>query len=93
MNFNQKGMDALLNMASKKMGTSADDLKNTIQSGNIEKLTQKIINSHQTNSSQNNNSQHNTYQHKNNHQPAKNGFSNTKNTHKTANDSCEKCAC
>ena len=27
MKFNQKGMDALLNMASKKMGTSADDLK------------------------------------------------------------------
>ncbi len=40
MNMNQKGMDALLSMASKKMGTSSDDLKKTIQSGNIEKLTQ-----------------------------------------------------
>ena len=37
--MNQKSMDALLNMVSKKMGTTPDKLKNDIQSGNLNQLT------------------------------------------------------
>lgn len=40
MNMNQKTMDALLDMVSKKMGTSPEKLKQGIQSGNMNQLTQ-----------------------------------------------------
>lgn len=39
MNMNQKGLNALLNMASKKMGTSPENLRNDLQQGNLDSLT------------------------------------------------------
>lgn len=39
MEMNQKNIDALINMVSKKMGTSSDELKKDLQKGNINKLT------------------------------------------------------
>jgi response regulator of citrate/malate metabolism len=39
MEMNQKSIDALINMVSKKMGTSSDELKKDLQKGNINKLT------------------------------------------------------
>lgn len=39
MNMNQKGINALLNMASKKMGTSPENLRNNLEKGNIDALT------------------------------------------------------
>jgi len=38
MNLNQKGMDALLGMASKKFGTKPQDLKNDLQKGDLSKV-------------------------------------------------------
>ncbi len=40
MNMNQKGMDILLNMVSKKVGSSPEELKSNIQQGNFNQLTQ-----------------------------------------------------
>ena len=42
MNMNQKGMDALINMVSKKMGASPDDLKKNLQSGDINNITKSM---------------------------------------------------
>lgn len=39
MEMNQKSIDALINMVSKKMGTSSDELKKDLLKGNINKLT------------------------------------------------------
>jgi len=39
MNMNQKNLDALLSMASKKLGGSPDELKKNLQSGDISQLT------------------------------------------------------
>ena len=39
MNMNQKNLDALLSMASKKMGSSPDELKKNLQNGDINQLT------------------------------------------------------
>ena len=36
MNFNEKQLDALLKMASKKLGTSPDVLKNQLQQGKFD---------------------------------------------------------
>ncbi len=44
MNISPKGMDALINMVSKKMGTSSDSLKKDLQSGNIDNLTKGMNN-------------------------------------------------
>lgn len=38
MNLNQKGMDALLGMASKKFGTTPENLKSDIQKGNLDNV-------------------------------------------------------
>lgn len=38
MNLNQKGMDALLGMASKKVGTSPQNLKNDLEKGNLDNV-------------------------------------------------------
>ncbi len=44
MNMSPKGMDALINLVSKKMGTSSDSLKKDLQSGNINNLTKGMNN-------------------------------------------------
>ncbi len=44
MNMSPKSMDALINLVSKKMGTSSDSLKKDLQSGNINNLTKGMNN-------------------------------------------------
>ncbi len=38
MDINNKGVDALLNMASKKFGTTPDKLRNNLQSGDLSQV-------------------------------------------------------
>ncbi len=40
MNMNQKNLDALLNLASKKFGTTPDELKKNLQNGDIGQVIQ-----------------------------------------------------
>ena len=40
MNMNQRNLDALLSMASKKFGTTPEELKKNLQSGNLSQFTQ-----------------------------------------------------
>lgn len=42
MNMNQKGMDALLGMASKKFGTSAQNLKSDLEKGDLSNVMKKM---------------------------------------------------
>ena len=44
MNMSPKGMDALINLVSKKMGTSSESLKKDLQSGDISNLTKGMNN-------------------------------------------------
>ena len=42
MNMNQKALDALLKMASQKVGTTPDNLKNQLESGQFQNLTKNM---------------------------------------------------